>query len=349
MFAYSKRALGILFFSVVIALPGVSLADEEKPGLKNPKGPVSLVKKLATQYLSARKQLVCTQCEGQFRIKCTTCKGKAWKFKSNRYKRGGVDWDSSVACPKCNVGGQRPSNAYARREKKRGTEPRNAPGAGEIDCPKTFCTFGFNRKAAKKIFWDLRSPTFQSDMTERLRGLNTDGFVELVCLFINDKLKGKRAVKAKEIAGRTGVNPEAIAKLIRDSIDLKKNWVRLANGGKLADYDEAGAELELRHFKSKDRFTESMTVYWLDSKAFLSAPKREAPKAAEGEEKAGEAEGGEKSGEGEAKPKGKKTKGGKKKKKKKKKRKGNKKKGPATPEPKPEKKKEAEPDTGNSP
>ncbi|MDF1663773.1 MAG: hypothetical protein P1V97_18530, partial [Planctomycetota bacterium] len=284
-----KRLIPSLIALSLFATPSV-FADEESKAPSEAQAK-SAIKKLATGYIAARKQLVCSQCVGKIRIPCTTCKGKAWKFQDNRYKRGGVDWERSTPCPKCNKEGKRPAAAYARKVRKRGTEPRNAPGAGTIDCPKNFCTLGFNKKAAKKIFWDLRSPSYQKNMSEGLKGLNTDDIVELILVTINDNAKEMKVAKIKEIAGKTGINPQSIAKLLQENVNLKHNWIRPANTGKLVSHSEGNAEVEMRHYKSKERFNETVPVIWENNKAYLGIPKKKTSEE-------GSNEGGMKDGQG---------------------------------------------------
>lgn len=336
---------GLLAFTFLSA---PSFADEETPPPSGAQAK-SAVKKLATAYISARKQLVCNQCDGKIRIPCTTCKGKAWKFKEDRYKRGGIDWDRSTPCPKCNKAGKRPAYAYHRKTRKRGTDPRNTPGAGAITCSKSFCTFGFHKKAAKKIFWDLRSPNYQKTMSEGLRGLNPDSIVELILLTINEHAKELQSAKVKEVAGKTGVSPQNVDKLLRDNLNLKHAWIRPANTGKLVGHSEANAEVEMRHYKSKERFNENLPLLWEDGKAYLGVPKKttEKEEMKEGQDGEGQAgEGGEKEGEKEGEKDAdkdpKKTRK-KNKKNKKKNRKKNKKKN------KKREKAPKKPDTGNSP
>jgi hypothetical protein len=349
---------------VLVAMPGLHVQADEKTKAISPRVRLSRIKKLAGDYVSARKQLVCSQCEGKVRITCPTCKGKAWKIKGNNYKRGGVDWEKSAPCPKCNKEGRRPVSAYARREKKRGSEPRNAPGAGKILCKKSFCTFGMNKKAAKKLFWSLRSPIFQKDVKEDLKGISVDDFVELVILHLNPNAKELIAKRVKEVAVSMGVNPDLIQKTIRGKINIKHNWLRLCNTGKLEDSEDSSAEVEMRHFKNKERFLETIYVLWDEDKAYLSLPPKKAAnegeqsipdgikeggdekEGADGDEKEG-ADGDEKEGaDGDEKPDAKKKKKNRKKKNRKKRKRG-KKKNNNTPEPaKPEPKKSG---TGNSP
>lgn len=352
MSSFFKRLIPSLIALTLFTTPSV-FADEEN-NAPSPAQAKSAIKKLATGYIAARKQLVCTQCVGKIRIVCTTCKGKAWKFKEDRYKRGGVDWDRSMPCPKCNKEGKRPAYAYARKVRKRGTDPRNMPGAGSIDCPKTFCTLGFNKKAAKKIFWDFRSPGYQKNMNDGLKGLNTDDIVALILAAINDNAKEVRIAKVKEIAGKTGVNPQAMERLLQENVNLKHNWIRPANTGKLISHSEDNAEVEMRHYKSKERFNENIPLIWENNKAYLGIPKK-TPKeekegmngeGADGEKKEGEGADGDgekkegadsdKDTDGKTKKKNRKKN---KKKNRKKNRKKNKKKDPAP----------KKPDTGNSP